>query len=138
MLGASIVGPAFFVTVGIVLFAFTPIFTWIGYIFWPFMRIVIPAHEAVTASSGAAIGFLDNTLPSLLVATGEWTLRIRYMMAVIPVTAVVFLSSFVPCIMATSLPVKFGHLVIIWLERMILSIIFAALISLILFPAGAV
>ena len=136
MLAASIVGPAFFATVGIILFTFTPIFTWIGYIFWPFMRIAIPAHEAVTASSGAAVGFLENMLPSLLVSTGEWSLRIRYMLAVVPVTAVVFLASFVPCIMATSLPVKFWHLVIIWLERMIMSIIFAALISLLLFPAG--
>ena len=137
ILAACMVGPSFFATVGLALYTFTPIFTWVGYVFWPFMLIAIPASEAVTASSGVALGFLENMMPSLLVATGEWSLRIRYMLAVVPVTSVVFLASFVPCIMATSLPVKFGHLVIIWLERVILSIIFAALISIILFPAGA-
>jgi len=134
ILGACVVGPTIFATAGLMLYSFTPIFTWIGYIFWPFVRIAIPASEAVTASSGAALGFLENMMPSLLVASGEWSMRTRYMLAVVPVTAVVFLASFVPCIMATSLPVKFGHLVIIWLERVVLSIIFAALISLILFP----
>jgi nucleoside recognition membrane protein YjiH len=131
-------GPAFFAVAGIALFIFTPVFSWIGYIFWPFMRIAVPANEAITASSGAALGFIEVTLPSLLVAAGEWSIRTRYMMAVIPVTSIVFIASWIPCIMATELPVKFSHLVIIWLERIFLSIILAALLSLILFPAGAV
>jgi len=138
VLGVCATGSTFFSAVGIVLYLYTPLLTWIGYIFWPFMRIALPAGEAFTASSGAALSLIEITLPSLLVATGEWSLRIRYMMAVVPVTAVVFLASWVPCIMATDLPVKFSHLLLIWLQRMILSIILAALLALVLFPAGAV
>jgi len=138
VLGTIVAGTGFFTALGVVLFTYTPIFTWIGYIFWPFVRIAVPAYEATTATSAAALSFLDITLPSLLVATGEWTLRIRYMIAVVPIAAIVFLGTWVPCIMATDLPVKFSHLVIIWLERMFLSIIFAALFALALFPAGAV
>jgi nucleoside recognition membrane protein YjiH len=40
--------------------------------------------------------------------------------------------------MGTELPVKFGELAVIWLERMLLSVLIAALFSLFLFPAGAV
>jgi nucleoside recognition membrane protein YjiH len=130
-------GPAFFAVAGIALFMFTPIFAWLGYIFLPFMRIFLSAEEAGTASAGAVLGFVEVTLPSLLVATGDWSLRIRYMLAVVPVTSLIFLASWIPCIMATELPVKFSHLVIIWLMRMFMSIILAGLFAIILFPAGA-
>ena len=39
--------------------------------------------------------------------------------------------------MATEVPVKFGEICVIWIERMLLSIIITALFALILFPAGA-
>ena len=137
VLGTVASGTAFFAAVGVVLYTYTPIFKWIGYIFYPFMRIAIPASEAVTASTGAAVSFLEVTIPALLVTTGQWTLRVRYMLAVIPVSSIIFLASFIPCLMATEVPVKFGEMCIIWLERMILSIIITAIFAIILFPAGA-
>jgi nucleoside recognition membrane protein YjiH len=138
VLGTVATGTAFFATVGVILYTYTPIFSWIGYIFYPFMRIALGAQEALTASTGASISFLEVTIPALLVTTGVWTLRIRYILAIIPVTSIVFLASFVPCLMGTELPVKFGELAVIWLERMLLSVLIAALFSLFLFPAGAV
>ena len=99
-------------------------------------RISIPASEAVIACTGAAVSFVEVTIPALLVTVGEWSLRIRYMMAVIPVTSIIFLASFVPCLMATDVPVKFKDMVIIWLERMILSVIITGIFAVILFPAG--
>ncbi len=138
VLGTVASGTAFFATAGVLLYTYTPIFDWIGYIFWPFMRISLPdSAETLLASKGAAVSFLEVTLPALLVTTGQWTLRIRYMLAVIPVTSIIFLASFVPCLMATEIPVKFSDLVIIWLERMILSIIITGIFAIILFPAGA-
>ena len=137
VLGTVASGTAFFAAAGVVLYTYSPIFKWIGYIFYPFMRIAIPAEEAITASTGAAVSFLEVTIPALLVTTGQWTLRVRYMLAVIPVTSIIFLASFVPCLMATEVPVKFGEICVIWIERMLLSIIITALFALILFPAGA-
>lgn len=138
VLGTVATGTAFFATVGVILFTYTPVFTWVGYIFYPFLRIALDAKEALIACTGASISFLEVTIPALLVTAGEWTLRIRYILAIIPVTSIIFLASFVPCIMGTEVPVKFGDLVVIWLERMLLSVIIAALFSLVLFPAGAV
>jgi nucleoside recognition membrane protein YjiH len=137
VLGTCATGTTFFAAAGIVLHTFTPILTWIGYIFWPFMSIAIPQGEAVAASSAAVLGFIDIVLPSIVVSTGEWTMRMRFMMAVVPVTSIIFLAAWVPCIMATDLPVKFSHLCIIWIERMILSILIASVFAILLFPAGA-
>lgn len=135
VLGTVASGTAFFATAGVILYTFTPIIKLIGYIFYPFMRIAIPKAEAVTACTGAAVSFIEVTIPALLVTVGEWSDRTRYMMAVIPVSSIIFLASFVPCLMATDVPVKFKDMVIIWVERMILSVIITGLFAIVLFPA---
>jgi len=134
VLGTVASGTAFFATVGVLLYTYTPLVKWVGYLFYPLMRISIPASEAVTACTGAAVSLIEVTIPALLVTVGEWSLRIRYMMAVIPVTSIIFLASFVPCLMATEIPVKFKDMLIIWLERMLLSILITGIFAVLLFP----
>jgi nucleoside recognition membrane protein YjiH len=56
------------------------------------------------------------------------------MMAVVPVTSIIFLASFVPCLMATDIPVSFKDMVIIWLERMLLSVVITGIFAVLLFP----
>ncbi len=139
VLGTVSSGTSFFGTFGVVLYTFTPIIQWLGYIFWPFFRIFgFTGEELSVACTGAMISFVEVTVPALLVSTGVWSLRLRFMLAVLPVTSIVFLASFVPCCMGTEVPVKFGHLCIIWLERMILSILITGVFALILFPAGMI
>ncbi|MCI8854721.1 MAG: YjiH family protein [Lachnospiraceae bacterium] len=134
VLGTVASGTAFFATAGVLLYTYTPLIKWVGYVFYPFMRVSIPAREAVTACTGAAVSFIEVTIPALLVAVGEWSIRTRYMMAVIPVTSIIFLASFVPCLMATDIPVKFKDMVIIWVERMLLSVLITGIFAVILFP----
>jgi len=139
VLGTVSAGTSFFGTFGVVLYTFTPIVQWLGYIFWPFFRIFgFTGAELSTACTGAMISFVEVTVPALLVSVGEWSLRLRFMLAVLPVTSIIFLASFVPCCMGTEVPVKFSHLCIIWLERMILSIIITGIFAVILFPASVI
>ncbi|MCL2376472.1 MAG: hypothetical protein FWC76_03645 [Defluviitaleaceae bacterium] len=138
VLGIGATGTTFFAGVGITLHVFTPLIEWVGFIFWPLMSISLSGAEAVAASAGVILSLIDIILPTLPLLAGEWTLRMRYIMAVIPITSIVFLAAWVPCIMATELPVKFSQLLVIWLVRMVLSIIIVSLFALILFPAGAV
>ena len=139
VLGTVSAGTSFFGTVGVVLYTFTPIIKWLGYIFWPFFRIFgFTGEELSVACTGSMISFVEVTVPALLVSVGTWSLRLRFMLAVLPVTSIIFLASFVPCCMGTEVPVKFSHLCIIWLERMILSILITGLFAVILFPASAI
>ena len=136
VLGTVAAGTSFFGTFGVVLYTYTPIVRWLGYIFWPFFRIFgFKGQELTTATTGAMISFVEVTVPGLLVTTGVWSMRLRFMLAVLPVTSIIFLASFVPCCMGTEVPVKFWHLCVIWLERMILSIIITGIFAIILFPA---
>lgn len=139
VLGTVSAGTSFFGTFGVVLYTFTPIVKWLGFIFWPFFRIFgFTGAELDVACTGAMISFVEVTVPALLVSIGTWSLRLRFMLAVLPVTSIVFLASFVPCCMGTEVPVKFSHLCIIWFERMILSILITGLFAVVLFPATAI
>ena len=139
VLGTVSAGTSFFGTFGVVLYTFTPVVRLLGYIFWPFFRIFgFTGEELTVACTGAMISFVEVTVPALMVTTGVWSLRLRFMLAVLPVTSIVFLASFVPCCMGTEVPVKFGHLCIIWLERMILSIIITGLFAVLMFPASVI
>jgi len=134
VLAAIIMGAGFSTSAGMLLYIFTPIFEWLGIIFRPIMWLVqIPPDEVVTAATGAAFSLLEVTIPSMLVMAGDWSYHIRYMMAVVPITSVIFLGSFVPSLISTNLPVKFWHLMVIWLERMILSVLFSGFFALLLF-----
>ena len=137
VLGTVSAGTSFFGTFGVVLYTFTPIIRWLGYIFWPFFRIFgFTGEEMTVACTGSMISFVEVTVPALLVATGVWSMRLRFMLAVLPVTSIIFLASFVPCCMGTEVPVKFWHLCVIWLERMIISILITGVFAMILFPAS--
>ena len=139
VLGTVAAGTSFFGTFGVVLYIYTPIIKFMGYIFWPLFKLLgFSGEELTVACTGSMISLVEVTVPALLVATGTWSMRLRFMLAVLPVSSIVFLASFVPCCMGTEVPVKFWHLMVIWLERMILSIIITGIFALILFPAGAV
>jgi len=84
------------------------------------------------------ISLVEVTVPALLVSAGVWSLRLRFMLAVLPVSSIIFFASFIPCCMGTEVPVKFSHLLVIWLERMILSILIAGVFAVILFPASMI
>ena len=134
LLASIVMGAGFSTSVGMLLYFYTPIFEWIGMIFRPlFMLMQFNSPEVVTASTGAAISLLEVTIPSLLVSAGDWSIHIRYMMAVLPITSVIFLGSYVPSLLGTNLPVKFWKLLVIWLERMLLSVIIAGLFALLIF-----
>ena len=135
LLASIVMGAGFSTSVGMLLYFYTPIFNWVGYIFHPLMWLVqIPTAEVATAATGAAISLLEVTIPSLLVSVVErWSVHMRFMMALIPLTSVIFLGSYVPSLLGTNLPVKFWHLLVVWLERMILSIILAGLAAILIF-----
>lgn len=139
MMGTVASGTAFFGTLGVVLYTFTPVIDWIGYLFRPlFMIFGFRGEELAVAATGAVISFVEITVPALLVAVGTWSMRLRFMLAVIPISSIIFLASFVPCLMATDVPVKFSHLCVIWIQRMILSILITGLFAILLFPSGMV
>src|SRR5699024_6601992 len=98
---------------GLVLATYTPVFDIVGYIFYPFTWLVhLP--EPLLAAKASAIEIAEMFLPSLLVTNAA--LVTKFMVAVLSVSAIIFFSALVPCILSTEIPVSIPKLLIIWVE----------------------
>ncbi|WP_153730486.1 YjiH family protein [Sporosarcina obsidiansis] len=105
---------------GLVLAEFTPVFDWIGYIFYPFTYL-LQVPEPMLVAKASALGIAEMFLPALLVAKSA--LISKFIVAVVSVSGIIFFSALVPCIVATEIPISIPKLIIIWIQRVILTII---------------
>ena len=60
-------------------------------------------------------------LPSLLVAKAA--LSTKFIVGVVSVSAIIFFSALVPCIMATEIKIPIWKLVVIWFLRVVLTLL---------------
>ncbi|MFD1861643.1 YjiH family protein [Planococcus chinensis] len=111
---------------GLVLAEFTPVFDWLGYLFFPFTW-AMQLPEPMLIAKASALGIAEMFLPALLVA--EAAIMVKFVVAVVSVSSIIFFSALVPCIVATDIPLSIPKLVVIWVERVILTIIFVTPIA---------
>jgi nucleoside recognition membrane protein YjiH len=111
---------------GLVLAEYTSTFDIIGYIFYPFTWIM-QVPEPFLAAKAAATEIAEMFLPSLLVVDAP--LVTKFITAVISVSAILFFSALIPCILATEIPISIPKLIVLWIERTILTIILVAPIA---------
>lgn len=115
--------------IGLVLAQYTPIFDYLGYMFFPFTWLLqIP--DALLAAKAVSLGITEILLPALVIVDAE--LITRFIVAVVSVSSILFFSTSIPSIMATEIPVTIPQLLIIWLERVILSFIIVTPIAFLL------
>ncbi|GEN83073.1 histidine transporter [Sporosarcina luteola] len=105
---------------GLVLAEFTPVFDWIGYIFYPFTW-AMQLPEPMLVAKASALGIAEMFLPALLVV--ESALVVKFVIAVVSVSSIIFFSAVVPCIVSTEIPISIPQLIAIWVQRVILTII---------------
>ncbi len=105
---------------GLVLAEYTPVFNWIGYIFYPFTS-ALQLPEPMLVAKASAVSIAEMFLPALLVAKAS--LVVKFVIAVVSVSAIIFFSALVPCIVSTEIPISVPTLIIIWIERVILTLI---------------
>ncbi|MGI2328010.1 YjiH family protein [Planococcus sp. YIM B11945] len=111
---------------GLVIAEFTPVFDWIGYIFFPFTWL-LQLPEPMLVAKASALGIAEMFLPALLVVQSG--LIVKFVIAVVSVSSIIFFSALVPCIVATDIPISIPKLVVIWVQRVILTLIFVTPIA---------
>ena len=113
--------------IGMLIALFTPVFNIIGYVFYPFtMAVQLP--EAMTAAKAISTSIAEMFLPAAFVA--EASIRTKYVIAVSCISELLFFSAVIPCILSTKIPVTIPQLLILWVERVILSILLAGAVAL--------
>lgn len=110
--------------IGLLLAKYTPIFDWLGYLFYPFTWLTrIP--EPLLTGKALSVGLVEMFLPATQVADVDSVIT-RFVVAVTSVSAIIFFSAMVPSVLATDIPVKIWQLVVIWFERVVLSVLITA------------
>ena len=115
---------------GLVLAEFTPVFDWLGYLFYP-ITWAMQIPEPLLVAKAAALGVSEMFLPAALVA--ESAMSVRYVVAVVCVSQIIFFSAMVPSLVGTQIPVSIPRLLIVWFERVALSLVLAIPVGLLLF-----
>ncbi|MCT1869988.1 YjiH family protein [Micrococcus luteus] len=109
--------------IALVLATYTPVFEWIGVIFYPLFWALGYSDPGLLASASAT-SIAEMFIPATM-AAGHEDLVARFVIGVVCVSAIIFFSAVVPAILATDIPVKMWHLLVIWVERVALTIVLA-------------
>lgn len=115
---------------GLVLAEYTPLFDWAGYVFYPFFRL-FGVSQAMLAGKAAAVSLPEMFLPAVLVAKTATPL-LKFVIAVVSISEILFFSASIPCIMGTDIPLSLRDILVIWFERVVLSIVITIPIAMLL------
>ena len=107
---------------GLILAKYTPVFDIIGLALYPFTAVT-GMPEPLEAAKGMSAGLAEMFLPALLLADAD--ILVRYVAGVISISSVLFFSAMIPCVLATEIPLSVGKMVVIWFQRVVLSIVLA-------------
>ncbi|ERS91403.1 YjiH family protein [Halomonas sp. PBN3] len=107
---------------GLLVAKYTPLFEWLGWLFYPFVAVWGVADAAALAQASAA-GLAEMFLPALLMAEAEFAAR--FAAGVVSVSAVLFFSASIPCILSTSIPLSVDRMLVVWFIRVALSLLLA-------------
>ncbi|OIS58693.1 YjiH family protein [Staphylococcus equorum] len=99
---------------------YTPIIEYVSYIFYPFISI-FPVQDVAILAQASTISIVEMLLPAAIAQTAD--LATRFIVAVMSVSAIIFFSSVVPVILSTEIKISVGKLVLIWFERVVLTLL---------------
>lgn len=107
-------------TAGLMIATYTPVFDWLGAPFGYFMQVLgIP--DAMAAAPATVAGFADVMIPSLLCGDIGSDLT-KFIICVLSLIQIIYMSEVGPVLLMAEIPVKFRHMVILFIEKTILAI----------------
>ena len=118
-------------TLALIIAEFTPVFQWLGMPFVPLLNL-LQVPEADFASQTLVVGFADMFLPSVIGSRIESELT-RFVIACTSVTQLIYMSEVGGLLLGSKIPVSFKELVIIFIERTLITLPIIVLVAHIIF-----
>lgn len=118
--------------IALLLAEYTPIFNVIAFIYYPFTKILGYGEEAFILAKGCAISIADMFLPAGIVANAS--LFTQMTMAVVCIAEVIFFTGSIPCLLNSDMEISVKDILMLWIERVILSLILASLLVRFIYP----
>ncbi|MFD1416877.1 YjiH family protein [Oceanobacillus jeddahense] len=114
-------------TIALIIAEFTPVFQWISQPMIPLLNLLqIP--EAAAAAPASIIGFIDMFLPAVL-ASGIEAEITRFVIGALSLVQIIYLTEMGTLLLISKIPVKLWHLLVIFIERTLISLPIIALIA---------
>lgn len=126
----------FIITGGNFLLSHTKVFYWIGrpFVYWLEMAGIAEAgRESFLLAQSVGASLLEPVLAGVACSGQPLPLMVRWIIAVVPYSSVIFFAGSIPCIRSARIPCRLSDLLFLWVERTALGIIFAAAAAAILF-----
>ncbi len=110
---------------------YTSIFQWLGTPFIPLLNL-LQVPEAAQASQSIIVGFADMFIPSVLAASIQSEMT-RFIIACLSVTQLIYMSEVGGLLVGSKIPVNLKDLIIIFLERTLITLPFIVLVANLIF-----
>lgn len=107
---------------GLLAAKYTPLFDVVGLLLYP-VTWAFGLAEPMTVARAIAAGLAEMFLPAMLLKDAD--VVVRFVAATVSVSSVLFLSASIPCVLATRIPMRLRDLLLVWLQRTLLSLVFA-------------
>ena len=115
-------------TIALIIATYTPIFRILGLPFVPILQL-LQVPEALAASQTLVIGFADMLLPSIVASTTISSEMTRFIIAAVSVTQLIYLSEVGGVLLGSKIPVNIKDLIIIFIERTLITLPVIVLIA---------
>lgn len=120
------------ITCGLFLAEHTPVFNYPAILIRPILRLfgIGGRGQIVRAVS---VGLLEPVLAGVISEGLELSLMAKWVIAVVPYSAIIFFAGFIPSVMSVKLDCKLWELLVLWLERVLISTVLTCLFALVAF-----
>lgn len=98
----------------------TPIFDYAAYLFVP-LTYLLQIAEPLVVAKAAVINLIDMFLPSLVAV--DSAIETRFIVGTLSISAILFFSALIPCILSTEIPISLGKMIAVWFVRTVLTLI---------------
>jgi nucleoside recognition membrane protein YjiH len=109
---------------------YTPIFDWLGLPFIPLIKL-LGLPDAFLVAKSLVLNLADMSLPLLIMQ--DASIMAKFIIANISISTVLFLSASIPCVLSTDIPITFGEIMIVAIERTIIGLIIITPIAYLIF-----
>lgn len=107
-------------TVALMIAEFTPVFNWLSFPMGAYLDI-LGVEYAYEVAPATLVGFADMFIPALLVQ-GIESVKTKFVIGVLSLVQIIYLTEVGAIIIKSQIPLNFGKLLIIFVERTIIAI----------------
>jgi len=108
------------------------VFYWLGSLYAPILKL-FGIGEIAVASRAFGLAIVDSVPAVVFASAHDLPMATRYVIAAFPVTTIIFLGGYLACVVSVGIRVKIKHLLVIWLERAVVSLVFLCAIARLVF-----